>query len=917
MADRIQLRRDTAANWTNYNPILLEGEPGIELDTDQWKLGDGIHNWSQLSYRGAECVQQTGQSTTVAMSQKATTDELDKRLNIDDGPTYYPQTDATRIDYEKGLRELYIDTDLFPITAIYAHCYSTSLYIYYKTEEITSTTLLGVIGLNYVNNNTLIDLVVDNVVVGYIVFRDKQKFLAHSQGSTVEVNLGLVTNKALHQARTFCALPANSVGSSQLINNSVIKGKVAEKAIINTNLDFRYYTNTDAVSNAYEEGIQDLFIDKTLLPITAFSVKNFNGYIYFNYKTEEVTTWEILWRTPYIVSMENYKVYEIFNDQYNPTTVVGYIVLRDKQKFLDNVPSGSDIFPMNISLITDVRFHNSFNRNENFRYYKDYTTVTNDYEEGIQDLFVDKTLLPITDFSVKNYNGSIFCAYKTNNGWTLTYGSITISLINNYQVYDIYLNEDIKIGYIVFKNKQKFADHAIGGGDNPSMNVDLITSKRLYSAWSYQQIKNNTANKYLEIHLPSVINAVVGTEINLWNDAISYSIDKGLQSPINYYIVWSNSNVGKITERGYRFTPLEQHAGHSYNITCSLFNLQNDLVEQKIITIKVLSKNILDSQKNIVFFGDSTGGTTAVDLYNDFHDSDKFTGTIPMMLGSRNAGNVRYDAFGGASWLDYSGPGRAGFRCFVTNAPTIPLNAKYTNNGYTWEVVEVNVTNGVGNILITRNATDYTVHPEASGTLVAVTSGVSNIAYNSYENSPSNPLWDSTLNDGQGGLSIEHYKQVLQVGNTFKFDAVSFLLGLNASWMSDQQITNSITALYNLFVDDNPNCLFLLGLTTCGGNTEDGWGESYGVSSSKSTRDLCYRLRKLYLSLQSTMPNIRIVPAAAEIDRYYGYGFSPRQISQRYTETEQIHNNAVHPAESGYLQLGDCFFAAFVGALTE
>ena len=102
MADRIQLRRDTAANWTNYNPILLEGEPGIELDTDQWKLGDGIHPWSQLAYRGGECVQQRGQSTTVSMSQKAVTDELNligvfdiSAYNLTDGqPTKYADLTA-------------------------------------------------------------------------------------------------------------------------------------------------------------------------------------------------------------------------------------------------------------------------------------------------------------------------------------------------------------------------------------------------------------------------------------------------------------------------------------------------------------------------------------------------------------------------------------------------------------------------------------------------------------------------------------------------------------------------------------------------------------------------------------------------------------------------------------------------------
>ena len=33
MAIRIQLRRDTAANWVSANPALLAGEIGIETDT--------------------------------------------------------------------------------------------------------------------------------------------------------------------------------------------------------------------------------------------------------------------------------------------------------------------------------------------------------------------------------------------------------------------------------------------------------------------------------------------------------------------------------------------------------------------------------------------------------------------------------------------------------------------------------------------------------------------------------------------------------------------------------------------------------------------------------------------------------------------------------------------------------------------
>jgi hypothetical protein len=49
---RIQLRRDTAANWTTANPVLAPGEAGVELDTGKFKLGDGSTAWTPLAYAG-------------------------------------------------------------------------------------------------------------------------------------------------------------------------------------------------------------------------------------------------------------------------------------------------------------------------------------------------------------------------------------------------------------------------------------------------------------------------------------------------------------------------------------------------------------------------------------------------------------------------------------------------------------------------------------------------------------------------------------------------------------------------------------------------------------------------------------------------------------------------------------------------
>ena len=50
MASIIQIRRDTASNWTSANPTLAQGELGIETDTLKVKAGTGSGNWASLSY---------------------------------------------------------------------------------------------------------------------------------------------------------------------------------------------------------------------------------------------------------------------------------------------------------------------------------------------------------------------------------------------------------------------------------------------------------------------------------------------------------------------------------------------------------------------------------------------------------------------------------------------------------------------------------------------------------------------------------------------------------------------------------------------------------------------------------------------------------------------------------------------------
>ena len=50
MADLIQIRRDIKTEWESANPILFDGEFGLDKTSKKFKIGDGINAWNDLLY---------------------------------------------------------------------------------------------------------------------------------------------------------------------------------------------------------------------------------------------------------------------------------------------------------------------------------------------------------------------------------------------------------------------------------------------------------------------------------------------------------------------------------------------------------------------------------------------------------------------------------------------------------------------------------------------------------------------------------------------------------------------------------------------------------------------------------------------------------------------------------------------------
>lgn len=85
---KIQLRRDTAANWSTNNPTPSAGEPCFETDTGRLKIGDGITAYNSLPYQGgtSDTAVTTDTAQTISGKKTFTNDVIVEKWNMNVSP---------------------------------------------------------------------------------------------------------------------------------------------------------------------------------------------------------------------------------------------------------------------------------------------------------------------------------------------------------------------------------------------------------------------------------------------------------------------------------------------------------------------------------------------------------------------------------------------------------------------------------------------------------------------------------------------------------------------------------------------------------------------------------------------------------------------------------------------------------------
>lgn len=112
---QIQMRRDTPDNWNLHNPVLADGEFGVEripesdpLNPSQFKIGNGVLSWSDLPYAGL--VGPSGKDGVYAISPLA--NNRAKQDTGDNNSLYVPELQVDLADtYLKVLQEIVPEVD--------------------------------------------------------------------------------------------------------------------------------------------------------------------------------------------------------------------------------------------------------------------------------------------------------------------------------------------------------------------------------------------------------------------------------------------------------------------------------------------------------------------------------------------------------------------------------------------------------------------------------------------------------------------------------------------------------------------------------------------------------------------------------------------------------------------------------------
>lgn len=406
-------------------------------------------------------------------------------------------------------------------------------------------------------------------------------------------------------------------------------------------------------------------------------------------------------------------------------------------------------------------------------------------------------------------------------------------------------------------------------------------------------LPDNSGQYPIDVVLPKRIYAVVGDTLQLFFRGMI-----GAVNPYNYDILVT-CEEGKKFPRYFEYVPQPEDIGE-LPFAVTLRDDKGETMGYAECMIEVVEKTCGEDVLHILPFGDSltSGGIWC-------HHADSRTPTNVKFCGAKEYMGTHYFGVGGWSWSSYTSAVRPGFRFQVHDVNLLHIGAAYTSdNGYKYTVLEINVTNGVGNVLMSVDKKTY--EPGSPAGILKKTSGGGDpeLAYSSFQPESSNPLWNGER------MTFRPYVERYAEG---RVDAVYVLLGWNnlKPWQTDfSELLSTVDTFCSTLHDEYPTAkVYIMGLEIPSIN--GGIGNSYGATGSgyADGYGLCIGVLNLNRAYQKFADErssyVEFLNVSCQFDTEYNMPATDKNVNLYNPETEVIGTNGVHPGKYGYYQIGD------------
>lgn len=465
-------------------------------------------------------------------------------------------------------------------------------------------------------------------------------------------------------------------------------------------------------------------------------------------------------------------------------------------------------------------------------------------------------------------------------------------------------------------------------GDYPHV-ITVATKKSEISDLRDKIAGIEKSNRKPALNIGSKIYAVVGDTLQIFKKSIVDSL--GIP-----YIMKIESAKGRVYPRYWEYTPNADDVGSS-EIKFSLLNVDGSVIDERIVSL--ITVNASNTSKNVLNIGDSTmaNGEIPIELSRRIKGTNGVA-TAPTALALSNINvvgrikngdrTVGWEGTGGWSYANYTSQGSRAVRFQVTNAQSITvkdlirISATNSYGYYQFEVTEVNVTNGTGNIravfsYTTPYSSNFLNEVSASGNLTNTNNLVVD-SYLSFTEEFYQPFWNTTTNQFDIKTYVNDY-----CGN--KVDYIFILLGINSLYgtkpfASVDSVLDSCKNLLRKIHADLPNTKILLSTNNLV-SQNGGLGFNYNAQTYFGQYDvevinhLIFAMNKAYYTLETDtefMQYVEVINTHAQFDADNAFPITTKNVNTRSGETESVGTNGVHPTNNGYWQIADAEFRALL-----